>query len=290
MLASKICVRAIFGSVLPALFLILMCAARASDASPPPVPLANTYQQNVELKDYWVSEKFDGVRAYWDGHRFLSRNGNVYQAPDWFLAGFPEVSLDGELWMGRQKFAELSGAVRKHEPIEDEWRDIRFHVFDLPGSGPFRERYEQLKTLVENANSSYLKLVKQTAVSSHAELMARLEAIVAAGGEGLMLKRQNSLYEAGRTDDLLKVKTYQDAEAIVVGHLAGKGRLQGMMGSLRVELPNGRRFRIGTGFSDALRAKPPAIGTQITFKHYGRTTTGLPRFASFLRVRKDEPE
>jgi len=278
-----------FRLLLPALLLVPMFIARAGEASPPPVPLANTYQQGIALEDYWISEKLDGVRAYWDGRRFLSRNGNVYQAPGWFVADFPDVPLDGELWMGRQRFSELSGAVRKRVPIDGEWHAIRFQVFDLPGFKPFYERYRQLKALVEKADSRYLKLVEQEPAFSHAVLMARLDRVVAEGGEGLMLKRRESRYEAGRSDDLLKVKTFEDAEAVVVEHIAGKGRLQGMMGALQVELPSGRRFRIGTGFSDELRARPPAPGTRITFKYYGRTATGLPRFASFLRVRDDEP-
>ncbi len=272
-----------------ALFLLLTCAARASEIEPPPVPLASTYQQGVVLEDYWVSEKLDGVRAYWNGHAFLSRNGNVYRAPDWFMARLPDIHLDGELWMGRQRFAELSGAVRKQVPVDAEWRRIRFYVFDLPGAGPFYERYDQLQALVGHADSPYLKLVQQKPTSSHSALMADLDRVIAEGGEGLMLKRWESPYEAGRSDDLLKVKAFDDAEAVVVEHIAGKGRLQGMMGALKVELPNGRRFRIGTGFSDEIRAHPPAPGTRITFKHFGLTATGLPRFASFLRVRDDEP-
>ncbi|MGO1461450.1 MAG: DNA ligase [Marinobacter sp.] len=269
---------------------LLLATVRVGLASQPPVPLANTYQNGVSLADYWVSEKLDGVRAYWDGQRFLSRRGNVYQAPAWFVAGFPAVPLDGELWMGRQRFAELSGAVRKQTPVDSQWRDIQFHVFDLPASGVFKKRYKRLQVLVQQSDSRYLKLVEQRQATSHTKLMSRLEKLVAKGGEGLMLKRQHSLYKAGRSDDLLKVKTFSDADAVVVEHLAGKGRLQGMMGALRVELPDGRRFRIGTGFSDELRARPPAPGTRVTFKYYGHTATGLPRFASFLRVRNDEPE
>ncbi len=276
--------------LLPVLLLILIFVARVGEASPPPVPLANTYQQGIALEGYWISEKLDGVRAYWDGRSFLSRNGNVYQAPDWFVADFPDVPLDGELWMGRQRFAELSGAVRKRFPVDSEWHDIQFHVFDLPGPGPFYERYGQLQALIEQAGSRYLKLVEQKPASSHTALKARLDRVVGEGGEGLMLKRRESRYEAGRSDDLLKVKTFEDAEAVVVEHIAGKGRLQGMMGALQVELPSGRRFRIGTGFSDEMRARPPAPGARITFKYYGLTATGLPRFASFLRVRDDEPE
>lgn len=276
--------------VLPAVLLILLTSVRAGFAGQPPLPLANIYQEGVALEEYWVSEKLDGVRAYWDGRRFLSRNGNIYLAPSWFVAGFPDTPLDGELWMGRQRFAELSGLVRKLRPVDSEWRGIRFHAFDVPGPGPYSKRYARLQMLVEKADTPYLTLVEQNPASSHSALMTRLDKMVAEGGEGLMLKRRDSQYKAGRSDDLLKVKTFEDAEAVVVEHLAGKGRLQGVMGAMVVELASGRRFRIGTGFSDALRASPPAPGTCITFKYYGHTATGLPRFASFLRVREDEPE
>ena len=262
-----------------------------ANARPPAIPLANVYHPGVNLEDYWVSEKLDGVRAYWDGEQLWSRGGHVYAAPDWFTAKFPRHPLDGELWSGRGRFAGLSGVVRKARPVDKEWRQVRFHVFDLPlPDTVFEQRYRQLKQLVDGSGSPYLALVVQRPVASHPELMAELEQVVAAGAEGLMLKRRNSRYQAGRSDDLLKVKTHDDAEATVVGHLQGKGKYKGLMGSLEVELANGRRFRIGTGFSDVERHNPPTVGTVITFRYRGFTATGLPRFASFLRVRNDQPE
>ena len=274
------------------LFLSLLATyPTQANAGPPAIPLANVYHPGVNLEDYWVSEKLDGVRAYWDGEKLWSRGGHVYAAPHWFTAQFPRHPLDGELWSGRGRFAELSGVVRKAQPVDEEWRQVRFHVFDLPvPEKVFEQRYRQLKQLVEASGSPYLALVVQRPVASHPELVAELEQVVAAGAEGLMLKRRNSRYQAGRSDDLLKVKTHDDAEATVVGHLQGKGKYEGLMGSLEVELANGRRFRIGTGFSDAERQNPPAVGTVITFRYRGFTATGLPRFASFLRVRNDEPE
>ncbi|MBZ0335160.1 DNA ligase [Marinobacter sp. AL4B] len=260
-------------------------------AQPPAIPLANVYQQGVDLQAYWVSEKLDGVRAYWDGEQFWSRGGHVYAAPPWFTERFPDHPLDGELWSGRGQFADLSGVVRKRQPVTEEWQAVRFHAFDLPiKNTPFTIRYQRLKGLVEESRSRFLVLVEQNPITRHRDLMAQLEATVAAGGEGLMLKRKASLYHAGRSDDLLKVKTFQDAEAVVVGHWPGKGKYQGLMGALEVVLANGRRFRIGTGFSDADRRIPPSLGATVTFRYRGHTATGLPRFASFLRVRKDEPE
>lgn len=260
-------------------------------ARPPAIPLANVYHEGVELDEYWVSEKLDGVRAYWDGEHLWSRGGHVYRAPEWFTEDFPSHPLDGELWSGRGEFAALSGVVRKSQPVSSEWQKVTYKVFDLPARGrPFEDRYARLEALVAAANSDYLSLVIQRPVRDHESLMTQLQAVVAAGGEGLMLKRKASLYQSGRSDDLLKVKPYQDAEAVVVGHTPGKGKHEGVMGSLLVALPSGRKFRIGTGFSDAERADPPSVGQTITFKYHGHTSTGLPRFASYLRVRADEPK
>lgn len=259
--------------------------------APAKVPLANVYQQGTPLADYWVSEKLDGVRAYWDGEYLWSRRGNLFQAPDWFVSGFPPQPLDGELWLGRGHFAQLSGIVRTVRPVDSDWRSVRFMVFDLPvADQTFDQRLPRLRELVRQADSPYLAAVEQQRPGNHQQLMARRDEVMAAGGEGLMLRRGASVYQAGRSDDLLKVKRFDDAEAIVVGILPGKGKYQGMMGALRVQLADHREFRIGSGFTDAERADPPPPGSVITFKHAGHTATGLPRFASFLRVRNDEPE
>lgn len=261
-----------------------------SVAAPPGVPLADVYRQGMPLEGYWVSEKYDGVRAYWDGSRLLSREGNVFHAPDWFTRDLPDQPLDGELWMGRERFAELSGAVRRLEPRESEWREIRFMVFDMPwGERPFNERLQALRAEVSDAGIDHLVLVEQRSATDHEQLMHQLDEVIARGGEGLMLKQGDSLYRAGRSRDLLKVKRFQDAEAVVLGHLPGKGRLTGKMGALLVELDSGRKLRIGTGFTDEERDDPPPEGAVITFRYSGHTSTGLPRFASYVRIRDDEP-
>ena len=269
----------------------LYLASGQAPASPPPIPLANVDHQGVKLDDYWASEKLDGVRAYWDGQKLWSRGGHVYAAPDWFTEQFAAHPMDGELWNGRGRFAERAGVVRKAQPVAEEWREVQYHVFDLPlADVSFELRYRHLASLVETSETPYLVLVEQYPVESHSELMSELERIVAAGGEGLMLTRKASHYLAGRSDDLLKVKTHADAEATVIGIIPGKGKYRGMMGSLEVRMDDGRQFRIGTGFTDADRQDPPALCTTITFRYRGLTATGLPRFASFLRVREDEPD
>jgi DNA ligase-1 len=256
----------------------------------PPLPLANHYGRRIALADYWVSEKLDGVRAYWDGARLISRGGHLIHSPDGFTAGFPGVPLDGELWIGRGRFEQVSGAARQQTPDPADWAGVRFLVFDLPcAEGPFSRRLAALRRLLVPAPSPRIGLVEQTRVADHAALMARLDAVVAAGGEGLMLRRDSALYRAGRSDDLLKVKSYMDSEARVVAHLPGKGKFAGMLGALLVEEPDGRRFRIGTGLSNAERRDPPPVGATITFKYQGRTANGIPRFARFLRLRPPEP-
>jgi DNA ligase-1 len=196
--------------------------------------------------------------------------------------------LDGELWGGRGRFESLSGSVRKQIPVDAEWRHVRFMVFDLPGApGPFGNRLKALEKLFADLDSPYLSLLPQSRVFSHQALMKRLDAVVSAGGEGLMLHRDDAPYRSGRSGDLLKLKPFADAEARVTAHVPGQGKYAGLLGSLEVETPGGKRFRIGTGFSDADRRDPPPVGSQITYRYRGFTRTGIPRFASFLRLRED---
>lgn len=255
----------------------------------PALMLANVYTEGVDLSAYWVSEKLDGVRAYWDGARLISRGGHPIQSPDWFTTGFPALPLDGELWMGRGTFERLSGTVRRLEPNPDDWRKVRFMVFDLPDlDAPFGQRLQRLQQVLADSANPSLVPVEQVRIVHHADLMARLNAVVQAGGEGLMLHRDGADYRAGRTDDLLKVKLYQDAEARVIEHLPGQGKYAGMLGALLVEDADGRRFRLGTSFTDAERRNPPPLGSLVTYQYRGHTDKGIPRFASFLRVRAPE--
>jgi DNA ligase-1 len=271
---------------LPGLWLVSPC--RADSSAQPDLLLANVYQKGVDLTQYWVSEKLDGVRAYWDGTRFISRGGSPYVAPTWFTRGFPQIPLDGELWVGRNRFQPLVSTVRKLQPDDEQWRQVRYMVFDLPGGeGDFTQRLQSLQDLFREIESPYIQLVRQERVPDHPHLMQRLAKVVKAGGEGLMLHRAGSDYAGGRSDDLLKVKPHLDAEARVIAHLPGKGKYTGLLGALLLETPDGRQFRLGSGFSDAERAAPPPIGSRVTYKYHGLTASGLPRFASFLRIRKE---
>ena len=274
----------------PALLLALNLALIASSlaASAPPLMLANEYRQDIVLADYWVSEKYDGVRGYWDGRHLLTRGGQVIQAPSWFTAGWPAVPMDGELWAGRNRFAEAVSTVRKQQADDAAWRTIRFMVFDLPAhGGTFDERIPVLQSVVAQIGQDWVQAVEQRRVADAETLQRWLKDIVRQGGEGLMLHRGASWYRAQRNDDLLKFKLHQDAEATVIGHLPGKGKYQGMLGALLVETPAGIRFKLGSGLKDAQRRNPPAIGSVVTYRYRGLHDSGIPRFATFMRVRED---
>ena len=255
----------------------------------PDLLLAENYRQDIDLSAYWVSEKLDGVRAFWDGKRLISRGGNAFSAPSWFTAGFPPVALDGELWVGRGRFEETASIVTRSLP-HDGWRQVRYMVFDLPEDPEiFDVRLDNLRATVAASQSEFLAVVVQEKVADHRSLLNRLDQVTAAGGEGLMLHRGDSRYRGGRGMDLLKLKRFDDAEGVVIAHNPGKGKYAGMMGSVTVRTSDGTTVKIGSGFSDDERKAPPPIDAMITFKHQGFTNTGKPRFPVFWRIRDDEP-
>lgn len=257
--------------------------------SPPALMLAKYWQSGVDPAAFLVSEKLDGVRAFWDGHTLRFRSGRRIAAPDWFTSALPATALDGELWLGRGSFDRLSGMARRNTPVDAEWRELRYMIFDLPGaSDTFALRVQRLNQVVVSASQPWLQVVVQQRVPDAAALQALLQQTVQNGGEGLVLHRTNALWSPGRSDVLLKLKPMPDEEARVVAHLPGKGRNQGRMGALLLEMSNGQRFALGAGFADAQRADPPPVGSLVTYRYRDRTPKGLPRFASFLRIRAPE--
>ena len=280
---------------------VLLIAASGYSALPvalaadvkPPLMLANAYHPGVQLADYWVSEKFDGVRGFWDGQKLLTRGGLLINAPAWFTANWPKTPMDGELWAGRGQFQKAVSTVRQQTPDDAAWRGIKFMVFDLPGEpGTFTERLSTLNSTVSKLAVPWVQAVAQNKVASHATLQSQLKQITKAGAEGLMLHRGSSLYKGVRNDDLLKVKTHDDAEATVLAHIPGKGKYAGQLGALLVEMPPAdgkaaKRFKLGTGLTNAQRRNPPAVGSKVTYRFRGVNDSGIPRFASFMRVRED---
>src|SRR6266478_1734495 len=250
----------------------------------PPLLLAESWDNVTDLSDWWMSEKLDGVRAYWDGKQFLSRQGNLYHAPAWFIEGLPEVPLDGELWIDRKKFQRTVSIVRRQDK-SDLWNEVKFLVFDAPAaSGGFEDRIAFLKDALATGKSRFARAHEHQRCSHLDALRTELARIEALGGEGLMLRQPGSKYVAGRSTTLLKVKSFHDAEALVVGHQAGAGRHKGRLGALLVRLADGTDFAIGTGFSDRERGNPPAIGATVTFRYQELSDAGVPRFPSYVGV------
>lgn len=264
-------------------------AMPAPSVTAPVLMHAKLWPRDQDPSGYLVSEKLDGVRAFWDGHVLRFRSGLPIAAPDWFTAALPPTELDGELWLGRGRFDELSGIVRRQAPVEADWRSVRYMIFDLPGeSGAFGERSQRIEVLLAQAKQPWLQAVAQARVSDASALQKLLNQTTQAGGEGLVLHRANALWSPGRSDALLKLKLQPDEEARVVAHLPGKGKHAGRLGALLLEMPNGQRFALGTGFTDAQREAPPPLGSVVTYRYRDHTPKGLPKFAAFLRVRSPE--
>ena len=276
--------RAWLGTTLALACTGVLAAARKDTA---PLIFAAEAPDDISPRGWLISEKLDGARAWWDGSRLRFRSGLPIAAPSWFTAALPGHPLDGELWLGRGRFEQLSGIVRRHQPVDADWRQVRFMVFELPGAdGSFAQRVAQMRQLsAQQPPGSPWCAAEQFELPSRQALRSRLDDVVNAGGEGLMLHRADAPYETGRSTALLKLKPLQDADAVVIGHLEGQGRHAGRLGALKVRTPEGREFLLGTGLRDEHRDRPPTVGSVVTFTYQGTTPQGIPRFASFLRVR-----
>lgn len=273
---------------MPALVCLLVaCCSAATGAGREALPdpmLATDYASGIDVTEYLVSEKLDGVRGRWDGATLRFRSGERIRAPGWFTARWPATAMDGELWIGRGRFDEVSGIVRSLTPDTGAWRRVRFMAFDLPAHpGPFEARAALLAELVREAEVDWLQAVGQFRVRNAAELDAQLASVVAAGGEGLILHHRRARYHAGPSRLLMKYKPHRHAEAVVVGYTEGRGKYRGLLGALIVERPDGRRFRLGGGLTDAQRVSPPPLGSRVLYRFDGLTRNGLPRFPRLIR-------
>jgi DNA ligase-1 len=270
------------GSAVPA-----PAKSNKEDADAPPLLLAESWDNVLDPTGWWLSEKLDGVRAYWDGKQFWSRLGNLFHAPDWFIAGLPNVPLDGELWLGRKQFQRAVSIVRRQDK-SDLWKEIRYLVFDAPKvEKDFEARLAFVTESLRNDKPAFAQVHEHQRCEGVDHLRAELDRLESLGGEGLMLRRAGSRYESGRSSTLLKVKRFHDAEARVRKHLAGAGRHKGRLGALEVELADDTVFSVGTGFSDAERENPPSVGSLITFRYQELSDGGVPRFPSYVGVRAE---
>lgn len=268
------------------LFCGLLPSSARSEARPGMLP--QTYDASCDIAGWLVSEKLDGVRSFWDGTALWSKNGRRLQPPPEFVAQLPAFAVEGELWGGRDSYEKTAAIVLQQQP-HDGWLQLQLAIFDVPAEpGTFIHRIAKAHAWFTTHPSPYAFVITQTPVRDRSELQQKLQQVRDLGGEGLIVRNPAAMYAAGRSAEVLKVKEYADAEAVVIGHLPGQGQNLGRLGALLVQRPDGTRFKIGSGFSAAERSAPPALGTVITYKHYGFFASGLPRFPSFVRIRQDQ--
>jgi len=248
-------------------------------AKKPDLLLLNNYSDDMNISSWYMSEKLDGVRAYWDGEKLISRNGKIFKAPQFFIKDFPKTELDGELWSKRGDFSRISSIVNT-KLTQTEWKELTYNVFEVPNA-----RGSLLTRLSNVQKSKYIKVVQQIKVENKIHLDAFLKSVENKGGEGVVVRDGSLNYYTGRNNNALKVKSYIDEECEVLSHNTGSGKYKDVLGSLECKMDNDKIIKIGTGFDNQERENPPAIGAVITFKYYGLTSKGNPRFPVFLRIR-----
>ncbi|KAL7416783.1 hypothetical protein BDY24DRAFT_378239 [Mrakia frigida] len=278
--------------------------------TPPKLLLAQSYKFDGSGPDptgYWMSEKLDGIRGYWDGKTLVSRIGNVFPAPDWFLNKFPkDLDLDGEIYLGRGAFSEASSIVRSYN--SPRWNELTYKAFDIPSSTrPFEERLALLHERfgaptgslfgggensyygkLEGRRDSVIEVLEHVRCEGREHVAEMLEETQRVEGEGLMLRKPKSLYKRTRSTDLLKVKTFFDAEALLISYVDGKGKYTGITGSLKCEMACGSTFSVGSGMTDVDRKNPPPIGSLISYRFFELSKTGIPRFPTFVGIAVDK--
>ncbi|KAH9482076.1 DNA ligase [Psilocybe cubensis] len=264
----------------------------------PELLLANKWdlEKGLDPTGWWLSEKLDGVRTFYDGNQLISRLGNPFTPPNWFLDKLPKgVTLDGELYGGRGNFQSTVSIVKTVNSVH--WKNISFQIFDVPSRGhePFEERYKFLQETFGVGGvhaADQICVVEHELAKSRQHVLDKLKEVEGLGGEGLMLRKPQSVYEGKRSGSLLKIKTFYDAEAIVTGHAPGKGRNKGITGALMCKMESGKLFNVGSGLTDKIRKEPPKIGSIITYRFQELTRDGVPRFPSYigLAVDKDRPK
>ncbi len=230
-----------------------------------------------------MSEKLDGIRAYWSGKNLISRGGKIIHAPAWFTKNYPPFPIDGELWTKRADFENISSIVRDKNPNEEQWKQIKHYIFEVPNTkGGLFERLKK----VSPYEGEIIKIIPQIPIKNKKHLQQFLKQIEHKKGEGVVVRDPNTPYIAKRTSKALKVKSFLDKECKIVAYNRGHGKLKALMGSITCQMDNNITFKIGSGFSMNERKNPPAIGSVITFKYKEMTKYGKPRFPVFLRVRK----
>ena len=268
------------------IFTLIFTTTLTSNALPLQKP--KSYEGYEKINGWYMSEKLDGIRGYWNGKELLSKNGNPIYAPKWFLKNFPPFKLDGELWTKRGNFENIQSIVLDKNPSA-KWKQITYNIFEVPNqNGNFKLRLQKAKNWFAKHKNPHVNIIKQIVNKDRYHVENFLKEIEKIGGEGVIIKNPKPLYFSGRSAHILKVKSFKDMEGTVIAINPGKGKFKNIMGSLSLKLANGVVFKLGGGFSLRDRKNPPKIGRKVTFKYYGFTKNKKPKFASFMRVRKKE--
>lgn len=290
--------------------------------------LAKSWDPNKTVYPCLVQPKLDGVRCLAhvgeDGNVTLRSRDDKPIPMDHVRRAVedlrlpPGTILDGELYKHGLPFQELSGHVRRE--LHDERKlSIPYVVYDVmrgPGgvhTRPYAERHAWLEMNVPV--TAVLQSVENLEATSAETVQGAERAFVEAGYEGAMVRTQGHVkatkknpeptpvpdyYQAAfyghsrRSDFLQKVKSFEDAEAVIIGveeevDLAGipKGRT----GKFVMRTPDGTTFR-ASGLTDAMKADSWAnrdryIGQLATFKYFGTSTDGVPRHPNFKALRPE---
>ncbi|CAD8148345.1 unnamed protein product [Paramecium pentaurelia] len=247
--------------------------------------LAQNWTVSVDPKGYYMSEKLDGMRMIWTGMEMFTRNGYSLKFPSYFIEGWPTTYLDGELWINRGTFNKVLTSVRKRIPDPNAWKTIKYMVFDAPFlQEPFSDRYAKLKKAIEKIKNPHLIYLPHKICRGKEHLAEELAEVQNNGGEGLMLRDPDSLYEGIRSKSLLKVKSSLDAEAFIIDYIEDTHmKKQGILGGFLVRNDQGLEFEVGLGLKIGIKKQRPPIGTKITYKYCGLAENGYPKFPEFVR-------
>ncbi len=261
--------------------------------------LFKTYDEKIfqdkNLSYYLMSEKLDGVRGIWNGKSMQTRARNPIKLPQFFTKNFPNFQLDGELWIQRNSFEQISSLVRQEDTNLQHWKNVTYNVFDVPNACEefkitlctLENRLQILRDYLSKNPSKFIRIIPQIRIKNQEHLMQFYQDLIAQNAEGVIIRKNDALYERKRSDNAYKLKPFKDAECMVKKHYEGKGKFAGKMGSLLCEgYIDGKKveFKIGSGFKDKDRINPPAIGSIITYKYTGFTANKKPRFATYLRM------
>lgn len=256
-------------------------------AEAPKLFLLKTYKDDMNITGWVMSEKLDGVRAYWDGKKLISRSGRVLNPPEDFLKDFPPFTLDGELWNRRGAFEHVVSIVNS-KSAQEHWNELSYYIFEVPDQkGGLLQRLDVLEEYMNKHRVKQIKIIRQVNIKRKEDVKEYFDEVISLGGEGIVIRDPKEIYYTGRTKRAFKHKPFMDAECRVVSIIEGKGKFTGQMGAVRCDF-EGKVIKIGSGFSAYQRKYPPGIGAWVSFKYYGLTHLGNPKYPVFLRVRSDK--